>query len=136
METSQLRKLLGPTGFGAATADATVDDGTPRWMTAAELSERYMVGEQTLLAYAARGDMPMFRTPAGTIHFDETRASRIFRPRAPAQDLQVAASDPRSLGVLGMTRLGSPPPASSRMLRSVQPVSPIRALHAPRQAGR
>src|SRR6478672_1535819 len=76
------------------------------WMTAIELTERYMVLEQRLGEYAARGNLPFRKTDAGVL-YDESVAKRFFRPRqGSAQRACVMAPQPQSMGVLGTTRLG------------------------------
>jgi hypothetical protein len=84
------------------------------WMTTAEISARYIVGEQKLLAYAHRGNMPMFRGPDGIVLFDESFAAQLFRPRDPAAAVAVTApSGKPNLGILGVMRMGDQPDAAA-----------------------
>lgn len=80
----------------------------PTWMTAAQISERYAVGEDRLMAYGRRGNLPFCRTPEGTTLYDERAVARFFRPRGPALVVARAARGPH-LGLLGVMRLGDKP---------------------------
>jgi hypothetical protein len=73
------------------------------WMTATELSTRYMVGEKRLNEFASRGNLPFRRTGDGGVLYDESVAARFFRPRGASSAVTLGAAN---LGVLGMTRLG------------------------------
>ncbi len=90
------------------------------WMTAAEISARYVVGEQKLLAYAQRGNLPLMRQDGGATLFDESVVALYFRPRNAAA-AQALPPNVRGLGVLGVSRLGDPAPAQP----SASPVTPI-----------
>jgi hypothetical protein len=88
------------------------------WLTAREIAERYIVGEQRLTAYSLQGNLPLRRSDDGTVRYDESVVSCLFRPRHGASP---------GLGVLGVVRLGEPPPdatappQSSRRLRQISP---------------
>ncbi len=101
------------------------------WMTVAEISARYVVGEQKLLAFAARGNMPMLRGEDGIIRFDEHHARMLFRPRDPAAAIPVAdTSGKPNLGVLGAARLGERAAARPAAPSMVVPASPsVRQAH-------
>jgi hypothetical protein len=71
------------------------------WLTAGEVTARYAVGERTLAAYSFRGNLPFRRDPDGTARFDARVVASLFRPRQ---------GEPAGLGVLGVARLGDPPP--------------------------
>ncbi|MFT3765645.1 MAG: hypothetical protein QM820_09035 [Minicystis sp.] len=76
------------------------------WMTVSEISARYIVGEQKLLAYARRGNMPMMRCEDGSILFDGSYAAQLFRPRSPEAAITAPATGKPNMGVLGVSRLG------------------------------
>ncbi len=88
------------------------------WLTAGEITARYVVGEQKLAAYSLQGNLPLRRDPDGTVRYDERVVALLFRPRHQAS---------AGLGVLGATRLGDPspeaesPPPSSRQARRLSP---------------
>jgi hypothetical protein len=81
---------------------------TANWMTAAEISARYVVGEQRLLVYAHRGNLPLMRNPDGATLFDESVVARYFRPRN-AAPVAAVPPDVRGIAVVGVSRLGAPP---------------------------
>lgn len=99
------------------------------WKTAAEIAERYHVGEQTLLSYSQRGNLPFRRREDGALVFKETVATRFFRPRLTSEAGDAPASiAPSSLGgfALGSVLGGGAPyagnetePVSSRRPSSV-----------------
>ncbi len=80
----------------------------PTWMTAAQIAERYAVGEDRLIAYSRRGNLPFCRTAEGTTLFDERAVARFFRPRGPALVVARGAPGPH-MGLLGVVRLGDKP---------------------------
>jgi hypothetical protein len=96
----------------------------PTWMTAAQIAERYAVGEDRLVAYGRRGNLPFCRTAEGTTLFDERTVARFFRPRGPALVAARASRGPH-LGLLGVVRLGDKPPqalpAPAQNLRPLRP---------------
>jgi hypothetical protein len=94
----------------------------PNWMTAAQIAERYAVGEDRLVAYSRRGNLPFCRTDEGTTLFDERTVARFFRPRGPALVAAQAVRGPH-LGLLGVVRLGDKPPQNLRA-----PAPNVRAL--------
>jgi len=71
------------------------------WLTAAEISARYAVGERTLAAYSFQGNLPLRRDPDGSVRFEERVVARLFRRRN---------DEAAGLGVMGVARLGDPPP--------------------------
>jgi hypothetical protein len=91
---------------------------TSNWLTAGEITARYVVGAQKLAAYSLQGNLPLRRGPDGVERFDEKMVALLFRPRQGAS---------MGLGVLGEARLGQPapdenePPASSRQARRLGP---------------
>jgi hypothetical protein len=107
------------------------------WMTAVEISARYIVGEQKLLAFAARGNMPMLRGEDGIIRFDAHHAAMLFRPRDPAAALPIAVdtSGKPNLGILGVTRLGEARLGEARLGEQAAP-KPAPASPSMRQAHR
>jgi hypothetical protein len=80
----------------------------PTWMTAAQLAERYAVGEDRLIAYSRRGNLPFRQASGGALVFDEAFVARFFRPRGPLLVVAQATRGP-SLGLLGVVRLGDKP---------------------------
>jgi hypothetical protein len=85
------------------------------WKTAADISTRYLVGEQRLLAYAERGNLPLFRRPDGVVLFDESVVALYFRPRSAATAANdQSAPSPNGLGIIGLSRLGEAPPVERR----------------------
>jgi hypothetical protein len=75
------------------------------WMTARQISKRFAVGEERLLDYSRRGNLPMRREPDGVTLFDESVVARFFRPRSGA----MLQPNGKNLGVLGESRLGIEP---------------------------
>lgn len=77
------------------------------WMTAVELAERYVVGEERLLQYSRRGNLAFKRGPGDLLLFDESAVARFFRPRSGSIVTYRVPRGPH-LGVLGTGRLGEP----------------------------
>ena len=111
---------------------------TSNWKTAAQISQNYVVGEDRLLSYGQRGNLPFRRLPDGSMLFDELAVATFFRPRGVMAPANANADPPATtLGVLGTVRLGER--ATSRPLDSEappasEPSRPIR--HRKAQFGR
>lgn len=111
----------------------------PQWKTADELARTYVVGEQRLLEYSRRGNLPMRSDEHGTAHFDERFVAKFFRTQ-PGLAVSFTAPTGPCLGVLGLSRIGDEPlvgPASatfplgvrdahrrSRRREQLEPLSP------------
>jgi hypothetical protein len=80
----------------------------PTWMTAAQIAERYVVGEDRLIAYSHRGNLPFRRSDEGATLFDERAVARFFRPRGHGLVAARPARGPH-LGLLGVVKLGDKP---------------------------
>ncbi len=77
----------------------------PNFLAVDELSYRYLVSAERLLAYALRGNLSMTRED-GLLRFDAAQVARLFPKRGEAG----GASEPSArLGTLGRIRLGVPP---------------------------
>lgn len=74
----------------------------PTWMTAKQISDRLIVGEDRLLEYGKRGNLAMYRMDDGSILFDGEGATRYFRSRNAAA---TSVPEMQNLGVLGSSRL-------------------------------
>lgn len=86
-----------------------------QWWTAARISEQFAVGENRLLSFSQRGNLPSRRVD-GVWLFDIETVRNLFRPRDPA----LAASLPPNS--LGHYRLGEtwPAPEVHRVSRREQ----------------
>ncbi|MCU0687049.1 MAG: hypothetical protein MUF34_33190 [Polyangiaceae bacterium] len=105
----------------------------PTWMTAAQLADRYAVGEDRLIAYSRRGNLPFRQASGGDLVFDEAFVARFFRPRGP---LLVVAQPSRgpSLGLLGVARLGDKPiQSASNPFAAEAKLRPLRPAPRSRQ---
>jgi hypothetical protein len=69
-----------------------------KWVTAAEIAKRYLVGETRLREYCQRGNLPIWRRGDECVLYDEEVVGKLFRLRT---------GDQRSLAVLGISRLGT-----------------------------
>ncbi|MFZ5893394.1 MAG: hypothetical protein ACOY0T_20200 [Myxococcota bacterium] len=88
-----------------------------RWRSAVELCERYLVGEQRLLAFSRRGNLPMLQVAGEIALFDEDIVARLFRRRDDAG----APASQGGWGIIGSARLGAndvSPVASERLTRT------------------
>jgi len=76
----------------------------PTWMSANQISARYMVGEARLREYSQRGNLAMHRCADGTILYDVDAVAELFRSRA------VGALRPnpqaKNMGIVGAVKLG------------------------------
>lgn len=70
------------------------------WMTAPELSARYLVTSHRLEAFGLRGNLAFRRTDDGTLTFEDEAVARLFPRRGAEGDA--------ALGVLGRLVLGKP----------------------------
>ena len=108
------------------------------WMTAEAIGERYRVGLERLLAYAARGNLPIRRVLGEPPLFDESVVARIFRPRGAMVVSYREPSGPH-LGILGVQVMGARPGESSARNRKRVPSEAVggtvEALQARRIAG-
>ena len=94
----------------------------PKWKTAEELALTYVVGEERLLEYGRRGNLPMFCDQDGTMRFDELFVAKLFRT-LPGHAVSFAVPSGPNLGVLGVSRLGDNPsvnPASAAFPRGLR----------------
>ena len=98
------------------------------WMTAQEIAERYMVGEERLLEYGRRGNLPFRRAEGGPTLFDQSAVARIFRPRS-GSIATFAAPRGAHLGVLGMHKLGDEVPKKDELV-----LPPLNARESRRRA--
>lgn len=83
------------------------------WMTGAEISRNYAVGEDRLLSYGQRGNLAFRRLAGGAILYDESDVARFFRKRH-AGFAMSACGAVSTANVVGLTRLGEAPPRSVR----------------------
>jgi hypothetical protein len=115
------RLRSAPLGFrcvkiGPSWQCVVVAPNMARWRSADELCERYLVGEQRLLAFSRRGNLPMLQESGQIALFDEDIVARLFRRR----DEEPASSE-GGWGSLGSARLGfkdASPVPSARLTRT------------------
>lgn len=92
------------------------------WKNANEIEALYLVSAERLLAFAARGNLPLCRADGGEVLFDESAVARLFRARSGGMTVSTQAAARPGFGVLGATRLGQPaqsgPRSSARDLRA------------------
>lgn len=75
------------------------------WLSGPEITKRYIVSEETLLAFASRGNLPCRRlSSTSAFEFDEGVVARFFRVRPPPG--ASGYRDIRSKGGLGAICLG------------------------------
>lgn len=106
-----------------------------QWMTAQEIAERYIVGEERLAMYSNRGNLAFRRAPDGQVLFEESTVALFFRPRvAHVGSAHAGLGANASLGVLGVSRLGERTPATMTSGRDARkraarilPAAPVRA---------
>ena len=98
-----------------------------RWRSADELCERYLVGEQRLLAFSRRGNLPMLSQNGQLPLFDEDIVARLFRRR----DESDAPAHEGGWGTLGSARLGANAVSASADVRVTRARAVRRGEHAP-----
>lgn len=75
------------------------------WRTPSDLSARYAVTTERLLAHAHRGHLPVRRGSPDGLLLDETTVAQLF----PRREASIGAAPPH-LGLLGTVRLAAPAP--------------------------